>query len=101
MPSWEQIEELYNYCTWHWTQRNGVNGQLVTGPNGNTMFLPAAGYRWYESLLGAGSRGHCRSRTLYPDFSYLAYGLNFDSGNVGWGYLSRSHGLPVRAVRVS
>ena len=44
MPTMEQQLELRNECTWTWTERNGVNGKLVTGPNGNTIFLPAAGY---------------------------------------------------------
>ena len=101
MPSWVQIKELCANCTWHWTQRNGVNGQLVTGPNGNTMFLPAAGFRWHESLYCVGSYGFFWSRTLY-DRPNSAYHLYFDSGNWGgWGYYFRSSGRTVRAVRVS
>ena len=43
IPTTEQQQELRNECTWTWTERNGVSGKLVTGPNGNTIFLPAAG----------------------------------------------------------
>ena len=100
MPSLEQIQELSNICTWQWTQRNGVNGQLGTGPNGNTIFLPAAGLRWIESLLRVGSYGYYWSRTLGYKGPDSAYDLDFYSGNVGWDYYSRSGGLPVRAVRV-
>ena len=100
MPSLEQIQELFDKCTWQWTQRNGVNGRLVTGPNGNTMFLPAAGY-WVESLGGAGSWGFYWSRTLYPDYSFGAYELLFGSERMYWGYDNRGDGLSVRAVRVS
>ena len=102
MPSLEQIKELWDNCTLQWTQRNGVNGQLVTGPNGNTMFLPAAGYRRDESLNNAGSDGYYWSRTLDSVYPYYAYYLYFYSGN--WGYRSgnnRSRGRTVRAVRVS
>ena len=102
MPSLEQIQELCNNCTWQWTQRNGVYGQLVTGPNGNTFFLPAAGYRWYESLLGVGSDGDYWSRTLYSSFPSDACSLYFVS--VGWSYrfrYDRYNGFTVRAVRVS
>ncbi|MBO4723117.1 MAG: hypothetical protein J5629_09355, partial [Muribaculaceae bacterium] len=43
MPSQEQIQELYNNCFSEWTTLNGVNGRLFTGPNGASMFMPAAG----------------------------------------------------------
>ena len=100
MPSQAQTQELYDYCTWQWTQRNRVNGQLVTGPNGNTMFLPAAGHRWYESLYLVGSDGLYWSRTLASSHPEGAYGLYFRSGYVRWRIHSRDLGLPVRAVRV-
>ena len=100
MPSLEQIKELVNNCTWQWTQRNGVNGQLGTGPNGNTIFLPAAGDRWFGSLYSAGNRGYYWSRTLRADDSDHACDLCVGSGSVGWSYYDRSDGHTVRAVRV-
>ena len=39
----EEILELRNNCTWEWTSLDGVNGFMVTGPNGNRIFLPAGG----------------------------------------------------------
>ena len=109
MPSKGQILELVNSCTWQWTQRNGVKGHLVTGPNGNAMFLPAAGNRWHESLVGAGSYGYDWSRTLHPGYSSYdyyppnAYGLQFEMGNWDYGCNDqmRHLGFTVRAVRVS
>ena len=103
MPSVEWIHELRYNCTWQWTQRNGVNGQLGTGPNGNTIFLPVAGRRWHESLDYAGTLGNYWSRTLSSVYTHYAYNLYFGSGFVGWDYydLGRGIGLPVRAVRVS
>ena len=101
MPSREQIKELCNSCTWQWTQRNGVNGQLVTGPNGNTMFLPAAGNRWHESLYYAGSYSSYWSRTLYSSVPCSAYYLDFLSGNGGYWHYLRYDGFSVRAVRVT
>ena len=41
MPTRDEIQELYK-CSWEWTTLNGVSGQLVTGPNGNSIFFPAA-----------------------------------------------------------
>lgn len=44
MPTNEEMDELRNLCTWEETIYNGVRGRLITGPNGNSIFLPAAGY---------------------------------------------------------
>jgi len=101
MPSQEQINELIENCTWQWTQRNGVNGQLVTGPNGNTMFLPAAGDRWDGSTGNVGLRGYYWSRTLFSHNSHLAGFLRITSGGRYYVHDYRIYGLTVRAVRVS
>ena len=102
MPTAEQQIELYEKCSSVWTTQNGVYGQLVTGPNGNTMFLPAAGDRWHGSL-NAGSGGDYWSRTLVGSNPYSAWHLYFSSGH--WGYWNDSYnryfGFTVRAVRVS
>ena len=72
---------------------------LVTGPNGNTIFLPAAGGRWDGELYRAGSLGDYWSRSLYASRSYNAYYQDFYSGNWDWYYDYRYRGFPVRAVR--
>ena len=98
MPTWEQQKELGEKCTWTWTTRDGVNGQLGTGPNGNTIFLPASGERRGESL---GNVGSYWSRALGPDYSYSAFDLDISSYGVSLSlYLSRCRGYSVRAVRV-
>ena len=102
MPTTEQQRELYEKCSSTWTTLNGVSGRLFTGPNGNTLFLPAAGGRWDESLGYAGSDGYYWSRALdssHPNGAYLLY---FGSGYwSGWDGNGRSYGRSVRAVRVS
>ena len=101
MPSVEQIQELCDCCTWQWTEMNGVNGQLVTGPNGATMFLPAAGHRYDNQLKHVGSSCYYWSRTIFPNYPYYyAFRLYFTSELVDWGIISRMYGFPVRAVRV-
>lgn len=101
MPSVEQQQELVDNCTWTWTTCDGVNGYLVAGPNGNTIFLPASGRRW-GGALETGTYGFYWSRTLRTDDSRYAYILNFISGNVYWGKSNyRYDGFVVRAVRVS
>lgn len=44
MPTKIEFEELINNCTWKWITQNGKKGYKVIGPNGNSIFLPAAGY---------------------------------------------------------
>ncbi|MBQ6167471.1 MAG: hypothetical protein IJK41_08625 [Muribaculaceae bacterium] len=100
MPTYDQLEELRTECTWTWTTQNGVNGRLVIGPNGNSFFLPAAGYRYDSSLDDVGSDGGYWSRTLDSRRPYYAYYLYFDSRNVVWDDLYRYYGHAVRAVRV-
>ena len=104
MPSYDQIVELCKKCIRTRAIQNGVYGQLVKGPNGNTMFLPAASYRCYDSLYYAGTYGFYWSRTLDYDPG-SACRLYFGSGNeydyMYWYVTARCYGFPVRAVRVS
>ena len=98
MPTKDEIRELVNKCSWEWTSVNGVNGQKVTGPNGNSIFLPAAGNRDGTELYRRGSDGLYWSGTLGEDYSNGAYGLRFGSGRRGWSYYYRSDGFSVRPV---
>lgn len=76
VPTNSEMNELRNYCTWQWTTINGVSGYNVTGTNGNSIFLPAAGY-WDGSIPSyVGSRGYYWTSTPYGE--YYAYGLKFD-----------------------
>ena len=107
MPSTVQQQELINNCSRQWTQQNGVNGILVTGPSGGQVFLPAAGCRYDTSLSNAGSSGNywtsslCWSSSFYPYYDSNAYCLYFRSdGRSGGGWSGRDMGFSVRPVRV-
>ena len=100
MPTKAEQDELRNNCTWTWTTQNGVNGYKVTSKsNGNSIFLPAAGYRPDSSLYDAGSYGYYWSSSLFAYSPSSAYRLSFDSSGVGW-YINgrRCHGQSVRPV---
>lgn len=99
MPTTEEINELDENCTWKWTTYNGVNGQLVTGSNGNSIFLPAAGYREGTYLNSRGWNGEYWSATLSDERSYFAYYLGFgDSNGCVWDIIQRYFGYTVRPV---
>ena len=57
LPTKAQVVELLETCEWKWTEMNGCSGYKVTGPNGNSIFLPAAGWIQGSSLLEEGSCG--------------------------------------------
>ena len=97
MPTLDETEELRNKCTWEWTTQNGVYGRKVTGPSGNSIFLPAAGCRYDTSLFSVGLEGVYWSATPYSN-SYNAYDLYFRSGHYGWYGYSRYYGHTVRPV---
>lgn len=104
-PTLLQIDELLDKCHSVWTTLNGVNGRKFTGPNGGTIFLPAAGYRWEGEFDGGGSYGYYWSST--PSYgSGRAWYLFFDSSLAYWDeywyssyFWSRGGELSVRPVR--
>lgn len=103
MPTRKEHDALRNssYCTWTWTTRNGVSGyEVKSKSNGNSIFLPAAGYRSGAGLYSEGSYGYYWSRELYTGRSDDAYGLYFNSSYIDWNGNRRYYGQSVRAVRV-
>ena len=102
MPSRDEFKELYNKCDWSWKsdyQGTGVSGYLVTGPNGNTIFFPASGFRGSGNLNYRGSYGYYWSSSLYSSFTDYAYNLSFYSGSINPSdSYNRCYGYPVRPV---
>ena len=98
MPTFDEQKELLNKCTWTWTTLNGVNGYKVTGPNGNSIFLPAAGYRFGPYAGGRGVLGDYWSSSLNSDGSSGAFSLYFGSDGHDWGGNDRVSGRSVRPV---
>lgn len=99
IPTFEQIKELLDNCKWKWTAIGGVNGIKVTGPNGNSIFFPAAGYRDNSSgaLYVVGSYGFYWSSSPYN--TYGGRSLDFDSGYWNWYSYNRAVGFPIRPVK--
>ena len=104
VPTFDEIQSLLDEdkVTNEWTDNyngTGVSGRIFTDKNnGNSIFLPAVGYRGYSngSLSSAGSYGNYWSSTQGDSIS--AYGLGFNSYNADWGGNYRNDGLSVRPV---
>ena len=98
MPTDVEWGELQNNCTWEWTSIDGIFGRMVTGPNGNSIFLPAAGYRGNTDLYKTGSEVRYWSSSLEkfgPDAAWFVW---LDSSGVSLNAGYRYCGYPVRPV---
>lgn len=94
LPAKEHFEELEKMCRWTWTG----SGYKVTGPNGNSIILPALGGRDCRGRVGnVGSYGNYWSST--PDGSECAWYFAFNSSNVYMLNRNRCYGVSVRLVQ--
>ena len=98
MPTDEEWIELCENCIWTWTTRNGVAGCLFTASNGNSIFLPSAGYRNDTNLYDTGSYGYYWSSCLGSDYSTQAWSLCFANGGTHWTNYPRYWGFSIRPV---
>ena len=94
LPTYEQFKDLKDHCQLEWTG----NGYEITGPNGNTMVLPAAGF------IGCNGGVFCvdslgRYWSSLPSGSDFAWRLCFDSSNMNMFYGDRCYGISVRLVK--
>ena len=114
MPTKEEQDELRDSCEWVWTTQKGVSGCQVIGPNGNSIFLPAAGFMSYgrltcygdvpDGLVSDGSLGYywtssCSCIFMGDEACILSFYIDgyYPEGFI-LGNLDRSAGLVVRAV---
>ena len=101
MPSSSEFQELREECDWSWMSNyNGTSGYLVTGPNGNSIFFPASGYRGGGDLYDHGSCGDYWSCSLISNVTDYARYLYFFSGSINptYSYKYRYNGFTVRPV---
>ena len=98
MPTIDEFGELCYKCDWTWTSQGGHEGYKVTGPNGNSIFLPAAGWRIWTVRSGVGEDGDYWSSTLSSSYSDYARYLDFNSSSHDTYNGYRSYGRSVRPV---
>lgn len=106
MPTQPEWRELVQSCTWEWSYRNGTTGFNVTGPNGNSIFIPCAG-RLYDN--GSSNRngyenvsGFYWTSTLAEDndYNYRIYRASLSQSLYGAeGYDVPEIGMSIRPVK--
>ncbi len=108
MPNQVQWYELLENTSQTWTRMDSVCGMLLTGPNGNSIFFPAGGYRKDDEVKNVGSTSYYwgvgleRFELESNDevFSPKAYNCCFnEEGSFLYDNLIRRDGLSIRAVR--
>lgn len=99
MPSPEEQLELVNNCTWTWTTKNEINGyEVKSNKNGNSIFIPAAGYYTGTTRLSAKNYGFYWLNAIAPETPKTAGYLTFNNINVYRGWYERCSGRSVRPV---
>ena len=97
IPSPADFNELIDKCTWTWTSRSGVAGYNVSGPNGRSIFFPAAGNVQYDTMDGEKEVGYYRSSQSV--FRRETSELFFDADSFNFRYYSlRWSGNSIRPI---
>ena len=99
-PTKAEITELIEKATWTWKTVNGVKGHEVVGPNGNSIFIPATGYKNGTETYSVGTKVILLSATLmgwttYDDIYYVSIGSGFAPQ---WNLNDRQWGRAIRPV---
>jgi hypothetical protein len=98
MPTDVEFSELWNYCSSKMTNMNGVYGCIVTGSNGNSIFLPAAGFRYGADHIDKNYSGDYWSSSLSTENPLTARSWYFFDGFRKGKNMSRTWGLQIRPV---
>ena len=97
LPTSDEFYELYSQCTWTWTSVGGIPGFQITGPNGNHIFLPSAGFYRNDQLRNTDGEG-CYSSGSAAGMTEMAY-LRFETNRrMGSNSSNGRNGYTVRAV---
>ena len=97
-PTRANFQELINYCTWTWESRDGVNGYKVTGKNGNSIFLPAAGLQKNGYGQSINSLMFYWTKNLYQSgFAYVLYGSSTEY-HTNTAYNTSTQNCSIRPV---
>lgn len=96
MPTKAQMYELIKKCDWQWGELNGQKGYFVSG-NGNSIFLPAAGYIPFSSKLAIGEQLRYWTSN-HSNIEDCAYDLWFHDGEIMLAVCEKDWGISIRPV---
>lgn len=96
IPTWSEMNELITKCKWYKRSYNGVNGYLIQGPNGNTIFLPWTPTGHENRLTQPDRCQYLCSTMLVGNFLNSSYGL-FDNSISQWFFMG--DGYCIRPVQ--
>ncbi len=102
LPSDAEFTELAEKCEWTYMETTeDLPGYKVTGPNGNSIFLPCAGTRTDEEIFAVGEMGCYWTGTLSPYDTALQYAMVmwFTPEKVARHDAYRFSGNSIRPVR--
>ena len=96
LPTKEEMHELKDLCEWKWTTQNGVNGYLVTSKtNGNSIFIPAAGYYYHRDVFRDNEVGNYWTSTSSDSINYYLF-ISNRAHSVDWNKID--YGRNIRLV---
>ena len=98
IPTKAVMEGLLEKCTHEWTSQEGVYGVRFTGPNGKSIFLPAAGDLFSEAADGIGSHGYYWTSSLYQSDCKRTYCFGISERTTILLYSSMCVGHSIRPV---
>lgn len=103
MPTIDEFEELFTECKKEWVEdtENHVAGYKFTGPNGNSIFLPAAGTRTQGNVSGEGLNGYYLSGSINATDNRFAMAYNFDKNAARRTTTPVYQALAIRPVSVA
>ena len=101
MPTIDEFEELFSECKKEWVEQDGVAGYKLTGPNGNSIFLPAAGSRTQTTISGEGVNGCYLSGSINASDSKFAMAYGFDQNSCRRTTTPVYQALAIRPVSVA
>ena len=101
MPTIDEFEELFTECKKEWVEEDGVAGYKFTGPNGNSIFLPAAGSRTQSTVSGEGLNGYYLSGSINVTDNKFAMAYSFDQNSNRRTTTPVYQALAIRPVSVA
>lgn len=102
IPTLAEFQELVDKCRWVWKQVDGMHGYEITGPNGNSIFLPANGYLHGDESVKYGVTGNywTSSSDTSDEQNTKAYSLGFNRKKFYLKPNLRGHGFCIRPVSI-